>query len=318
VVNYRQFRNTDPPKLVNVWNEAFNGRGAVRLRTSAPLERHAFAKPHFDPAGLIVAEDDGTCVGFCHAGFGGSQDEKAVDRTAGVICLIGVRPTHRRRGIGSELLRRGEAYLRQKGATQIFAGAMSPLDPFYLGMYGGSDLPGVLASDTGADEFLSKRGYKPVRTSLVFQRRLNQPIKAVDPRFAAYRTRFEVRVTPRLAGMSFWQECVFGLVEPLEFFLEEKPAGKYAGRALAWEMEGFSWRWNLPSVGVSRLEIREDLRRQGLGKFLLAQVLRSVQEQFFELAELHVPDTNEPAIKLCRSLGFEQVDIGRQYQRSGE
>jgi ribosomal protein S18 acetylase RimI-like enzyme len=127
-----------------------------------------------------------------------------------------------------------------------------------------------------------------------------------------------VRVAPRLARMSWWQECVFGLVEPLEFFLEEKSGGKFAGRVLDWEMEGFSWRWNLPSVGVSRLEIREDLRRQGLGKFLLAQVLRTVQEQFFELAEIQVPESNEPAINLCRCLGFEQVDVGRQYQRFGE
>jgi ribosomal protein S18 acetylase RimI-like enzyme len=317
VVNYRQFRNTDPPKLVAVWNEAFDGRGVVRLRTSAPLERHAFAKPHFDPAGLVLAEENGEVVGFCHAGFGTNVEEKALDRKSGVICLLGVRPAFRRRGIGSELLHRGEGYLRDRGATQLFAGAMSPLDPFYLGMYGGSDLPGVLASD-GVDAFLTKRGYRPLHTTLIYQRRLNQAIKTIDPRFVTYRQRFEVRVAPRLARMSWWQECVFGLVEPLEFFLEEKPGGKFAGRALAWEMEGFSWRWNLPSVGVSRLEIRDDLRCQGLGKFLLAQVLRAVQEQFFELAEIHVPESNEAALKVARGLGFEQVDVGRQYQRSGE
>jgi ribosomal protein S18 acetylase RimI-like enzyme len=315
VVTYRTFRNTDPPALVEVWNAAFNGRGAVRLRTSTPLERHAFAKPHFDPAGLILAQENGTCVGFCHAGFGGNREEKALDRTAGVTCVVGVLPTHRRRGIGSELLKRSEAYLRESGATQLFAGAMYPLDPFYLGMYGGSDVPGFLTSDDGAEAFFARHAYRPARTSLVLQRRLNQPMKIIDARFVAHRLHFDVRVAPRLSRMSWWQECVFGLVEPLEFLLEEKPAGKFAGRVLAWEMEGFSLRWSQPSVGLCRLEVREDLRRQGVGRFFLSQVLRYVQEQFFEVAEIHVPETNEPAVKLCRGLGFEQVDVGRQYQR---
>src|SRR4051794_31423623 len=68
VVQYRTFRNSDPPRLVNVWNEAFPGRGAVRLASSTPLERYVFAKPSFAPAGLFLAEED-ECIGFAHAGL---------------------------------------------------------------------------------------------------------------------------------------------------------------------------------------------------------------------------------------------------------
>jgi ribosomal protein S18 acetylase RimI-like enzyme len=315
VVLYRKFRNTDPPALAEVWNEALAGRGSVRLRTSSPLERHTFAKPYFDPAGLIVAEDDGICVGFSHAGFGPNAEETALAFADGVTCLVAVRPSHRRRGLGSELLRQSEAYLRERGAQNLFAGPMSPLNPFYLGLYGGSDLPGFLASDPDAEPFLTRHGYQRVRTALVLQRQLNPPPKVLDPRFAAHRTRFEVRVGPRLAKMPWWQECVFGLVEPLEFLLEEKPGGKPAGRAWVWEMEGFRWRWNQAVVGVLGLRVREDLRRQGLGKFLLAHVLRYVHEQYFELVEMQVPESNEAALSLCRSFGFERVDVGHQYQR---
>jgi len=70
VVRYRTFRNTDPPRLVEVWNETFTGRGAVRLASSTPLERFVFSKPLFDPAGLFIAEEDERCLGFAHAGFG--------------------------------------------------------------------------------------------------------------------------------------------------------------------------------------------------------------------------------------------------------
>jgi ribosomal protein S18 acetylase RimI-like enzyme len=315
VVVYRQFRNTDPPALAEVWNEAFTGRGAVRLRTSSPLERHTLAKPYFDPAGLILAEEDGICVGFCHAGFGCNAEEMALSFASGVTCLVGVRPSHRRRGIGSELLRRSEAYLRERGAEQLFAGPLRPLNPFYLGLYGGSELPGFLTSDADAEPFLARHHYRPVRTALVLQRRLNPLPKFLDPRFSTHRARFEVRVGPRLAKMPWWQECVFGLVEPLEFLLEEKLGGRLAARVWVWEMEGFRWRWNQAVVGILGLRVREDLRRQGLGKFLLAHVLRYVQEQYFEVAEIQVLEANEAAVNLCRGFGFEQVDLGRQYQR---
>src|SRR5688572_10695523 len=55
VVQYRSFRNTDPPRIVDVWNECFTGRGAVTLRNSTPLETLVFAKPIFDPAGFFLA-----------------------------------------------------------------------------------------------------------------------------------------------------------------------------------------------------------------------------------------------------------------------
>src|SRR5437763_14830150 len=100
VIDYRGFRNNDPPGLMEIWNEVFTGRGAVRLRHSSPLETHAFAKPYFDPAGVIVALDEGQRVGFAHAGFGPADNESALSRATGVTCLIGVRPSHQRRGIG--------------------------------------------------------------------------------------------------------------------------------------------------------------------------------------------------------------------------
>src|SRR5262249_50735819 len=85
VVQYRCFRNTDPPHLVEIWNESFTGRGAARLRHSSALERHVFCKPYFDPRALHIAEDGGRPVGFAHAAFGPNQRETALSRGAGVI-----------------------------------------------------------------------------------------------------------------------------------------------------------------------------------------------------------------------------------------
>ncbi len=316
MVHYRTFRNTDPPRLVEIWNTAFTGRGAVRLRHSTPLEHHVYAKPYFDPAGLIIAEEDGTAVGFVHAGFGPNADESGLSTASGVICVLGVRPTHQRGGIGSELLRRAEAYLRDRGATTLYAGPHKPLDPFYMGLYGGAAMPGFLTSDPAAQPFFTRHGYQPYQSTLVFQRRLDRAVSLGDARFMALRNRFELRIAPRKTVGTWWQEATFGLLEPFDFRLEEKAGGQLAAQTAVWEMEGFSWRWNQPSVGLIDVLVRAELRRTGLAKFLLAQILRYLQDQFFGIAEAQTPEPNEAAVRLYRGLGFEQVDLGRAYRRA--
>jgi ribosomal protein S18 acetylase RimI-like enzyme len=315
VVQYRSFRNTDPPGIVEIWNESFTARGGAKLRHASVLERHVMAKPYFDPDGLIVAEDNNTVVGFAHAGFGPNQRETVLAKSNGVLYTLAVRKTFRHKGVGTELLKRAEAYLKERGAQTLHAGMLRPLTPYYFGLYGGADLPGFLASDPEAAPFLEGRGYKPWDTCLVFQRHLDQPINIADGRFANLRRRFDVRILPRIALGTWWQECVLGLVEPVEFRLEEKVSGKPVARATAWEMEAFSCTWNQPAVGILDVGVRDDLRRQGLGKFLLAQLLRYLQDQYFGICEVQSLEQNQVAAGLFRSVGFEQVDIGRIYKK---
>jgi GNAT superfamily N-acetyltransferase len=285
------------------------------MRHPSVLERHVMAKPYFDPAGLILAEEEGQPVGFVHAAFGPNQRETLMSKSVGVVCILVVRPTFRKRGIGAELLNRAEAFLKERGATTINAGMMRPLTPFWFGLYGGSDLSGILASDTDAAPFLDKRGFKPWDTTIVFQRQLDQPINVADGRFVNLRRRFDVRILPRIAVGTWWQECVLGLVEPVEFRLEEKATGKPVARATAWEMEAFSCTWNQPSVGILDVHVRDDLRQQGLAKFLLAQLLRYLQDQYFGLAEVQALDQNQAGVNLFRSVGFEEVDRGKIYKK---
>src|SRR5262249_2572006 len=139
VVEYRTFRNTDPPRLVAVWNEAFTERGAPHLSNNTLIERFVFAKSIFDPRGLFVAEQDGECVGWAHAAMSGHPYNTL---SVGVLCLIGVKPSHQRQGIGAELLKRSEQYLRDRGAAVLTAGGHWPNNPFYMGLYGGCESPG--------------------------------------------------------------------------------------------------------------------------------------------------------------------------------
>jgi GNAT superfamily N-acetyltransferase len=313
VIHYRTFRNPDPPRLVEVWNGSFTGRGAVSLRLATLMEYFTFAKPYFDPEGLVVALAGEQVAGFAHAAFSPSATGADVDHGVGVLCALGVLPEHRRQGVGSELLRRSEDYLRRRGAREFLAGPLAPRNPFTFGLYGGCDSPGFLDSDTLARPFLEKRGYRVAESCLVFHRELDRFPMPPDPRFPAYRQRFEIHAgpTPRL---SWWRECVLGPVELVEYRLRDKASGATAARATLWEMDTFSQQWNEHAVGVMDLEVAPEMRRQGVGKFLLAQILRHLHEQFFSLVEVQALDTNTPAVNLIGGLGFTQADVGRCFR----
>jgi ribosomal protein S18 acetylase RimI-like enzyme len=315
VVSYRTFRNTDPPALADLWNEALTGRGAVKLSSSSPLEHLVFAKPYFDPAGLIVAVEAHKVVGFAHAGFAPNETEADVGKGEGVLSLIAVRPSHRRLGIGTGLLLRCEAYLRSAGATTVWAGRLFPHNPFYFGLYGGSETSGALESDRAASPFLIRRGYQVEQSYRVLQRSLRGPLNVVDTRFAALRRRFEFLAQPRKGTSTWWRECVLGLIELHDFCLEEKTTGEPVARASVWEMEGYSRSWNESALGLVELGVRPDLRRQGLARFLLAQMFRYLQDQYFSLVEVQVPETHESVLNLYHALGFQQVDTGHVYRR---
>jgi ribosomal protein S18 acetylase RimI-like enzyme len=316
VTRFRTFRNGDPPGLLRIWNEAFSGRGSVPLRSTSLLEYFLLAKPYFDPAGLLVAEDDGDLVGCGLCGFAPNATGTALDFGSGILCLLGVLPSHRHRGIGTELLRLCEAYLRQRGAKVLLAGPRAPNNPFTFGIYGGSQSPGFLDSD-GAGPFFERRGYRAAETTLVMQRHLDRPFNVIDGRFPALRKRFEVRQLQRRGTGSWYVEGVRGPLEVEAFRVEERGTNHVAGQVLVWEMEPYSQRWNEHAVGVLHVRIEEPFRRQGAARLLLGNVLRFYHDQYFTLVEAQVPAVDTGALGLFRGLGFQQIDTGRVYRRHG-
>jgi ribosomal protein S18 acetylase RimI-like enzyme len=315
VVHFRKFRNQDAPGMTEVWNEALTGRGAPRLRHSSLLENYVFSKSYFEPAGLLIALDDTKIVGFAHAGFGPSADGAALDRSTGVMSLLAVRPAYQRHGVGSDLLKQSENFLSQAGATTLLAGGVWPTAPFYFGLYGGASYSGLLRSDPAGHPFLQKHGYVAGASKAVFQRNLTEPLVVVDGRFAALRKRCEVRIKPRTGVSTWFEECVLGSVELFEFVLEERVTQKPLACITVWEMDGIGYEWQMPAIGIVDMVVQPGLRKQAMGKFLLYQMLRYLQEQFFGTAEVHIDSSNTPALDMARKFGFAQVDEAIAYAR---
>ncbi|MGH7170071.1 MAG: GNAT family N-acetyltransferase, partial [Gemmataceae bacterium] len=268
----------------------------------------------FDPESLIIALADQQIVGFAWSGFGPNETENALDPGSGVVCLLGVAPSHRGQGVGSELLRRAETYLGAHGGNDLFAGPMYPLNPYTFGLYGGSYSPGFLDSDPLARSFFEHKGYALETSCLVFQRSLRNALNIADGRFAAHRLRHEVHASP-FQGTTWWQECILGPVELHEYRLQDKLTSRTVVRALMWEMETYTQRWNEHAIGITDIVVPAEMRRQGLAKFLMAQMLRYLQDQFFSIVEMQVQADNSAGINLLRGLGFEPVDAGHIYRK---
>ncbi len=320
MIAFRRFLNTDPPALADVWNESHTARGSFPLRTPAILERWILSKPYFDPDGLIVAvdtSDNNRVVGYALAGFGPNDALTALNYEHGVICSVAVRPSAGRKHLGVDLVKKCEEYLTQRGAKRLRAGPVWPDCPFGFGIYGGTNCPGFLASDSAAGPFFHSLNYEPAGTTLVFQKKLDAPISIPDTRFGMLRKRYETQVMRAASVPSWWHECVWGTLDPVEFRMVDKQENNVvAAHAIVWELEGYGWRWGFPSAGILDIQVRDDLRRQGLAKLLLSQILRFLQDQFFGICELHAASTDTALVGLCRAATLEHVDTGTTYLKT--
>jgi ribosomal protein S18 acetylase RimI-like enzyme len=318
LIRYRSFRNTDPPGLAEVWRLSAPERGFMQPMSVELFERHVLSKPYFDRHGLIVAEDEGKLIGFAHSGFGASDDFSTLSRLFGVVCLILVRPEGQRSGIGGELLKRSEEYLRSAGSKVIYAGAVHPLDPFYLGLYGGSELPGVLDSLQAAHPFLVTRGYDEVDRVAVLERDLAEFRPLVDRNQMQIRRKTSVEVQYEPSSATWWEACNFGCFDRIRFDLKHRDTGKRIARTTGWMLDPISRTWGVRAVGLVDLEVDEAFRRQGHGSFLLGEAFRRLQEQGVMVAQVQTMQRNTAALALYQKLGFHQTDGGTVYRKRSE
>ena len=182
LIRYRPFLNGDAPALAEVWRSQPPMRGLVQPMSASLLEDFVFWKPYFDREGLIVATEDERVVGFAHAGFGPCEDRSSLSTELGVTSMLMTHTQADRATISVELLGRSEQYLISRGARVLYGGGIRPLDPFYLGLYGGSELPGILASDEQKLRLFLDCGYREVDRVIVMQRELNRFRMPVDRR----------------------------------------------------------------------------------------------------------------------------------------
>lgn len=312
LIEYREFRNTDPPQLAEIWRSQQASRGLMQPMSVAILEHYVISKPTFDRRGLIVAVDEGKLVGFAHAGFGPSDDGNGLSTEYGVTSLVMLRPDVDR-SVAAELLARAETYLLERGAKTLYGGGSYPLSPFYCGLYGGSEPSGILDSDPRQREIFESAGYRAVKRSVVLDRDLAGFRPIVDRQQMQIRrtTRLETTVDP--PPENWWEGVMFEPFERTRWALVAREGGPSLASVFSWNLETMIGAWGVHAVGIVGLKVAGERRRRGLATNLLGEVFRHVHAQGFTLAEVHVPEENTAGLAVFRNLGFAQVDASTLY-----
>jgi len=315
VIEIRCFRNDDPPKLADAWRSADLGPSAMQPMTSALLESGVFSKPYFDRAGLFVASEDGRVVGFAHAAFGPNADHSAIDTSVGSTLLVVVVPHAEQERIGTDLLERCESYLRRRGATTLLGGGSAEMRSFYLGLYGGADLPGILDSSPGMQAVFRRAGYAETERIGVLRRRLAGFRPPVNRLQLAIRRSTTLRVIDEPARRTWWEAATTTGIALRRY--ELRGTGEaLLGTASFWDMQPLAAAWGVSATGLIHVGIEGDRRRQGLASYLVAEALHDLAQEGVTLAETHVSDTNGPAMQLFTKLGFDIIEHGTLFRKT--
>lgn len=310
MITYRPFLNTDLPGIINVWKQQRPQRAIAQTMFANQMERCVLAKPFFDPAGLILALDGDTVLGFIHCGFGPTEDKSDLDYQRGIICLLLTVDGNSQREICNELIIRGESYLAQRGSKVVLTGTDFPYSPFYLGLYGGSNVPGILQENEAVVSVLEAQGYRHKMRILVMQRSLHDFRAVLDRKQAAVRRSFRIEQDQDPLSQSWWEACTLGNTNRSVFHLIDRSSNTSQGNISYWDMEPLARNWGVRAMGLFDLRIDASARHSGLGTFLIGESLRHMQQQAINLVEVQVADDNLAALNLFEKMGFEANNTG--------
>ena len=310
MIDYRPFRNTDPPALCEIWRNHPPVRALFQPLTPSVLEDVVLSKPFFDRAGLIVATDEHRPVGFVHAGFGADQSGSTLDRSVGATCMLMVAHHQRRTQIAEGLLERSEAYLRERGAATIFGGGSARVAPFYAGLYGGCSVPGILENDRQMVDLYRSMGYKETARRVILQRAVVGFRPVMDRQQIQLRRTLVVEPTADPPARTWWEACTEGQTDRYAYVARPRSGGEVVALAVYWDMEPLASSWGVHARGLTRLDLPfdSDPEREALAFLVLGETLRLLLLDGVTLVEVHVPMSDEPMRQSFGRLGFQSIE----------
>ncbi len=281
------------------------------------LDQLVLSMPYFERNGLILALDDDRPIGFVHAGFGPNDDESGLSTELGVVVMLLVVAHPEEAAISARLVAMAEDYLRSRGSKVIYGGGVRPMVPFYWGLYGGSELPGVLDSDPQTQAVFRAAGYREIGRTVILHRDLASFRPCIDRQQMQIRRSTELETILDPPPRSWWEACTMGQCERTLFRLLPHGGGDPLAEMTYWNIEPFAAPWGVRASGMIDLEVCSTQRRHGIATYLVGETLRQLKDQSFTLVEAQTMETNASAIALYRKLGFEKVDSGGVFRKDG-
>jgi ribosomal protein S18 acetylase RimI-like enzyme len=291
------------------------------------LELGVFSKPQFDPEGLILATRDGLPVGFVHGGFAPNESGLAIDTSLGTTHMLMLRgniledasaESAEGGALADDLLAASEQYLHGRGTKVLYGGGIRPLNAFYQGLYGGSEIPGVLHTDRVMTATCARNQYREIDRIVILQCDLAR-FRAPFSRRARHikRTAHWVEsIDPPAAN--WWDACLWSGLQRDHFELIDKALGKIIASVSFWDVQPLSSSWGLITAGLLDLFVDYEWRRQGCASHLLGEAFRLLGRRGVSTVEAQTMASNEAALAFYRKLGFTEVGHGLVFRKEGQ
>ena len=185
---------------------------------------------------------------------------------------------------------------------------------FYLGLYGGSDLPGILDSSPTMQAIFRLAGYEEGERIAVLRRRLAGFRPPINRLQVAIRRNTVLRVIDESTRRTWWEAATTTGIALRRYELRNY-SEEVLGSASLWDMQPLSSAWGVTAAGLLHIDIEGPRRRQGLAKYLVAEAMHDLTEEGVSLMETHVATSNEAALALFESLGFETTEFGIVFRK---
>jgi ribosomal protein S18 acetylase RimI-like enzyme len=219
--------------------------------------------------------------------------------------------------LGRTLIAEAESYLRSRGAEVLYAGGQYPLNPFYWGIYGGSEWAGILTADAPFLRCVVAAGYQPVSTTVLLEADLSGA-EPRDPRSALIRRQARLEVVEDDLPANWWDALAIGEYRPTRYRLLARTDDTELAHATTWDMNWFGRGDGRVRVGLIDLEVDPCQRRKGYGRHLVAEILRQARTDLVSLVAVQTAATNTPALALYESLHFDPVETSILYRKGGD
>ncbi len=303
------------PLIKEIWRSHQPLRGLVHAMTPSLFEQHILSKPYFDRNGFIIAVKDDTPLGFIHVGFGANDDLTDLSMKTGVVCMLMVSKSkipdqELRVEVAKQLIKKAEAFTSSHGGSQMMGGGSFPLNPFYLGFYGGSRLPGILCEDQFTIGVFESLNYSRHVEYGIWQRELSQFRTSVNRDQRQIRRDYNIHAEFDPPPRSWWEACTLGHAERMKFELVKRSTNKKCGEVTFWDMQPLATHWGVHAAGMFDLLIQPEHRRSGMATFLIGEALRQLREHGSTVAEVQTQIDDQANVGLFRKLGFEEIDHG--------
>jgi hypothetical protein len=217
--------------------------------------------------------------------------------------------------VGQRLLQEGEQYLRERGAVECLGGAAGDRGPFYLGLYGGSQLPGMLDGDTRASAVLLESGYRPRRRYVILQRTLADFRPSMDRRALQLRRQFRMEPIPEAEEAPWCDVCNWCWVERDRFAVVPVAGGSACAILTFWDVEPLCSSWAVRAAGYLPPVGGESSVPPDDWFCFLSEAMRYFQTQGVNLVEVQLAEPDPGTSEGFDRLGFCEIDRGTQFHK---